>query len=575
MHYPHLVALFRQQAERFGPRPAVRVRYQGLYRDVTWKEYADQVWACAAALVAAGLAPGERVGLLSENRLEWLVADLGILAAAAVTVPPHAPLPARQIHFQLADAGVSWLFVSNAAQLAKVRSIRAELPALRGVVVFERSAAGADALSWEGFLQQGRRLRTQLAAELERRYAALGPDDLATLLYTSGTTGTPRGVMLTHGNLLSNALACHQAVPRSPEAVVLGWLPLSHIYARTVDHYLSLVAGLTLALAESADTVVRDLKDIQPTHLAAVPRFYEKLWAQVHGPDAAETGRRLRRLFGPRLEWLGSGGAPLSPALAYAYREAGFLLLQGYGLTESSPVISFNRPQCYKLETVGQPLPGVEVRIAEDGEVLTRGPHVMRGYWNNPQATAETLRDGWLHTGDLGRLDADGFLTITGRKKELIVLSNGKKVVPSLIESLLQADPCIDQALVAGEGRPYLVALVVPHWEQVRAALGEQAPASAPPEELAHQPAVHQFLQQRIDAALAEVAQWEKVRRFLVLPRPFTLAAEELTVSLKLRRHVVLAKYQTALEALYQNESAAPGEVSVSATPVGGDRETA
>jgi long-chain acyl-CoA synthetase len=557
----NLAELFRRQAERLGPRPALRWRRHGLFHDLTWQDYREQVLACAAAVADAGVVPGDRVGLLAENRPEWLVADLAILAAAAVNVPPHAPLTARQVHYQLADAGASWLFVSTAEQLDKVRQVRAELPRLRGVVVFDGRAAGPGAASWAGFLQRGRRALPRLAAELSRREAGLGPDDLATIMYTSGTTGDPKGVMLTHGNLLSNAAACEAASPRGPGAVLLGWLPLSHIYARTIDHYLGIVAGVTLCLGESAETVVRDLGEVQPTHMSGVPRFYEKLMAAVAAADPEETGRRLRAVFGPRAELLCSGGAPLPPALAEAYRRAGVLVLQGYGLTESSPVITFNRKERYKLDTVGQAIPGVEVRVAADGEVLTRGPHVMRGYWNDPAATAEALRGGWLHTGDLGRLDAEGFLTITGRKKELLVLSNGKKVVPSYIEGLLVADPCIDQAVVHGEGRHFLTALLVPHWEKVRAALRAAgvAEAGAAAECLAGHPAVAAFLRQRVDSALAGVSNWERVKKFVVVPRPFTVEGEELTVSLKLRRGVVLARHRAALDALYRDGAAEAG----------------
>jgi long-chain acyl-CoA synthetase len=548
----NLAALHRRQAERLGPRPALRFKRHGLYHDLGWEAYREQALACAAALVDSGIAPGDRVGLLAENSIEWLVADLGILAAAAVNVPPHAPLSARQVHFQLADAGVRWLFVSTRAQMDKVRQIRKDLPALAGVITFDASAAGDDAVSWVGFLQRGRRALPRLRAELDRREAALGLDDLATIMYTSGTTGNPKGVMLTHGNLLSNAFACNEASPRLADAVLLCWLPFSHIYARTADHYVSLVSGAVLCLGESAETVVQNLADVQPTHMSSVPRLYEKVLAAVASADPQEIGRRLRGLFGPRVDWLGSGGAPLPPPIAHALHDAGLLVLQGYGLTESSPVITFNRKAHYKLETVGQAIPGVEVKIAPDGEILTRGPHVMKGYWNNPAATAEAIQDGWLYTGDLGCLDADGFLTITGRKKELLVLSNGKKVVPTYLEGLVAGEPCIDQAVIYGEGRNFLTALIVPQWDNLRKTLrAEGTPEREPEEALARNPAVQALLRRRIDAALQDVSSWEQVRKFIVLPRPFSIAAEELTVSLKLRRTVVFDKYRKELEALY------------------------
>jgi len=335
--------------------------------------------------------------------------------------------------------------------------------------------------------------------------------------------------------------------------VVLNWLPFSHIYARTCDHYVNLLAGIPICLAESAETVVQNLEDVQPTHLSSVPRFYEKVYAAVSSSDPAETTRRLRRLFGPRMDWMSSGGAPLPVAIAEAYHRAGLMLLQGYGLTESSPVISFNTREHFKLATVGQPLPGVEVRIAPDGEVLTRGPHVMKGYWNNPEATAEAVRDGWLYTGDLGKLDEDGFLQITGRKKELLVMSNGKKVVPSYLEGLLLGDPCIDQAVVHGEGRNFLTALLVPNWDNVRNVLAAEGVALADDAQArTHQPEVVALLDQRVRNQLADVSSAEQVRKFVVLPQPFSVAAEEMTVSLKLRRNVVLDKYAGQLDALYR-----------------------
>jgi long-chain acyl-CoA synthetase len=554
MTYRNLAELHRRQAERLGPRPALRFKQYGLYHDLSWEQYRADALACAAALTEAGIHPGDRVGLVSENRLEWLIADMGLLSAAAVNVPPHAPLTARQIHFQLADAGVRWLFVSTREQRDKVRQVRAELPDLRGIVAFDSAAADGEVISWAGFLRRGRQALVRQAGELARREQALGGDDLATVMYTSGTTGNPKGVMLTHANLLSNACACNEASPREADALLLCWLPLSHIYARTVDHYLSLVAGVTLCLAESAESVVQNLEDVQPTHMSSVPRFYEKVLTAVASADAGKARKRLRDLFGSRIDWLGSGGAPLPPAVAEAYHAAGLLVLQGYGLTESSPVISFNRKTHYKLDTVGQLLPGVEVVIAPDGEVLTRGPHVMKGYWNNPGATAESIRDGWLHTGDLGRLDAEGFLSITGRKKELMVLSNGKKVVPTHLEGLLLADECIDQVVIYGEGRKFLTALVVPQWINVRQALREEENNvdHEAEERLARHPAVLSMLRKRIDTALADVANWEQVKKFLVLPRPFSVEAEELTVSLKLRRNIVFGKYGAELEALYK-----------------------
>jgi long-chain acyl-CoA synthetase len=441
--------------------------------------------------------------------------------------------------------------VSTAAQLDKVRQIRRELPALEGVVVFDAAAATASEVPWDEFVNCGRQTQSGLAAEMTRRGAALGPDDLATIMYTSGTTGDPKGVMLTHGNILSNVAACLEVCPLLPDDVPLCWLPLSHIYARTIDFYESLFAGVTLCLAESAETVVANLAEIQPTHLSCVPRFYEKVLAAVASPDPAVTAAKLRAIFGPRMKFLGAGGAPLPAAIEQTLREAGLPIYPGYGLTESSPVITFNSVTRNRPRTVGPAIPGVEVKIAPDGEILARGPNIMKGYWNKPEATAEAIRDGWLYTGDLGALDADGFLSITGRKKELLVLSNGKKVVPTYIEGLLVADECIDQAAVYGEGRSCLTALLVPQWDNLRKALGAGS-AGGSEDELARHPAVHEFLRKRVSQRLADVASYEQVKKFIVLPRPFTVAADELTVSLKMRRNVIFSHHQAELDALYR-----------------------
>lgn len=547
----NLAHVLRRQAERLGPRVALRYKRHGLYHDLSWARYHAEVRAAAAALIDAGVQPGDRVGVVGENSVDWLIADLAILTAGAVNVCPHAGMTAPQVHYQLHDAGAVWAFVSTATQRDKVRAVRHDLPALRGVVVFDSRAADGDTVAWEAFRQRGRGRLADLAGELDRREATLGPDDLATLMYTSGTTGRPKGVMLTHGNLLSNALACDHRQQCQPGDVILSWLPYTHIYARTVDHYLALVTGTTLALAESAETVVDNLAEVQPTHLAGVPRFYEKVLAAVTCPDAAETGRRLRRVFGGRIDWVSAGGAMLPVPIAEAYHAAGIQLMQGYGLTESSPVVAGNTKTHHKIGTVGRPLPSVEVRIAADGEVLVRGPNVMRGYWNDPQSTGEAIRDGWLHTGDLGALDADGYLTITGRKKELLILSNGKKVVPSYIEGLLVSDPRIDQAVVYGEGRNFLTALLVPNWTHLRAALGGNGLAHATADELAEHPTVHAVLDRCCHDALAALSPAEQVRRFVVLPRPFSVEAEEVTHSLKLRRAVVFARYGHRLDALY------------------------
>ncbi len=558
MEYRNLADMLQAQAERIGKRIALRYKRDGTWRDVNWTQYRADAAACAAALIEAGIGKGDRVGILAENSVEWLIVDMGILSAGAINVPIHAPLTPRQIDFQLAETETCWIFVSGREQLEKIRQIRAELPALRGMVVFDSTAAASDATAWSEFLQRGREALKKSTATQAQRQASVGPDDLCTIVYTSGTTGNPKGAMLSHGNIISNIAASQEASPHEPDSVLLSWLPYSHIYARTVDHYLSIYAGTAVAIAESAETVVQNLAEIQPTHLTAVPRFYEKVLAAVSGPDPEVTGKKLRHIFGPRIDWLSAGGAPLSRPVGEAYTAAGLPMFQGYGLTETSPVITFNRKGYNKLGTVGQVLPGVTVKIAPDGEILTYGPHVMKGYWKNPEATAESIRDGWFHTGDIGSVDADGYLSITGRKKELLVLSNGKKVVPSFIEGLLVADDYIDQAAVCGEARPYITALIVPKWDNLCKTLNEQGTQvdGQAKESLCCHPEVRALLKKRIEKVLADVSNPERVKNFVVLANPFTVAADELTVSLKLRRNVVLQKHAAALETLYKEGAA-------------------
>ncbi len=473
MIYRNLVGMYRLQSERLGPRTALRHKEYGIYRDITWTEYYTAVQAAATSLVRAGIEVGDRVCLLSENRVEWLMADLATLMVGAVIVPPHAPLTAEQVQFQIEHAEARWVFVAGGRQLEKILQIRDRIQDIAGIVCFDAKDARGDVILWSAFLQAGRRNTSEKSAELARRERELQEADLATIMYTSGTTGNPKGVMLTHGNLLSNSLASLEVSPQPPDSVVLNWLPYSHIFARTVDHYARIAAGVCVSLAECPETVVANLEDVHPTHITSVPRLYEKVLAAVASPDSKETSRGLRRVFGPRIDTLSSGGAPLPPEVGRAYHAAGLMLLQGYGLTESSPIISTNTKAALKIETVGQPLPGVEVRIADDGEILTRGPLVMKGYWKNPTGTAEAIRDGWLHTGDLGSLDADGFLSITGRKKDLLVLSNGKKIAPSQIENILLGDPLFEQVVVCGEGKNYLTALIVPNWTKVAESLHE------------------------------------------------------------------------------------------------------
>ncbi|MGQ0637020.1 MAG: AMP-dependent synthetase/ligase [Planctomycetaceae bacterium] len=550
----NLASMHRAACERFGPRAALRFKRFGRYEDLSYSEYRRLADGAAAGLIELGIVPGDRVALFSENRFEWLVADHAILSAGAVNVPLHAPLTGPQAAYQIGHSDARGVIIGHQAQADKIAAVLDQLPHLEFLISFEPVQFPSRLTHWTfpGLIHRGWQQGEAGRSEILRREAARSEDSLATIIYTSGTTGIPKGVMLTHGNLLSNALTTACVHETEPGDVQLSWLPFSHIYARTVDHYFSSATGATLALADSVDTLLVNLAETHPAWMNAVPRFYEKVWASVEHLPLPERATRLRGIFGPRLRYVSSGGAPLPKHTGAGLTECGIPVYEGYGLTESSPVISFNSPGTAKLGTVGRALPGVEVQIAPDGEILTRGPHVMKGYWKNPEATAETIVDGWLKTGDVGTLDADGYLSITDRKKDLIITSGGKNIAPSELEHLLVSDPFIDQAVVYGDRRPFVTAIVVPALANLEAhcqASGWQLDTA---DGFIRNEAVLTFYGERIENLMKSVSQPERVKKFLLLARAFQLADEELTATLKVRRRHIVSRFEPQLAALYE-----------------------
>ena len=561
----NLSALHRATAERLGPRTALRFKRDGLYHDVSWADYRRRADSAAAALIDRGVAPGDRVALLAENSVDWLTADIAVLATGAADVPIHAPSSPAQVEYQLRHSGARAAVVSTQGQADKVLAAVDRLPDLRLLVSFQPVETGGrvEHLTWEALILAGARHGDFGAGLIGKREDALTRDDLATIIYTSGTTGNPKGVMLTHGNLLSNAEEVYANDPLQPDDVLLNWLPLSHIYARTVDHYLTMLGGVTVCLADSPETLVVNLAETRPTWMTAVPRFYEKVWAGVEALPEAARAATLQRIFGPRLRHLTSGGAPLPKHLAEGYVAAGLPLFEGYGLTESSPVISFNSTGRHKPGTVGPAIPGVEIKTADDGEILTRGPHVMKGYWKDEAATRAAVVDGWLHTGDVGRIDADGFLTITDRKKDLFVTSGGKNIAPGVLEGLLVAQPLIDQAVVFGDGRQFVSALIVPNLDGLKAALGPAHGPIAVKDDLIEDADALALIKAQVDHAMQAVSHPERVKAFLALARPFSMEADEVTTTMKVRRGHILSKYRDRLDALYSGRAGAAVEDTV------------
>lgn len=554
-----IVSLFLRRAAADAGGIALWVRRGDALAACRWAELADDVRRTAGALEKLGVTPHDRVILISPNRYEWIISDLAIQLAGAVHVPVHVSLSGAQMAYQIADSGARLVLLAGADQAALLAAhLARQSDAFRDVqfVSFDPCPAIGPA--------EVRRL-ADVASEVDRATAArieeravsqTRPADLATILYTSGTTGEPKGVMLSQQNLASNALGTLEAFGQKADDLRLTWLPLSHIFARTCDLYTWIASGSQLALADSPEAVIANCGELHPTLLNGVPYFFEKVqrWLVQQGLDRQPGS--LLGLFGGRLRAGCAGGAPLPEHVARFYESQGVLLAQGYGLTESSPVISTETDSARKLGTVGRPIPGVEVRISPEGEILTRGPHVMLGYWNKPSATAQAIRDGWLYTGDLGELDSDGFLRITGRKKELIVTSGGKNIAPTYIEALLTSDPLIEQAVVVGDGRSCLAALIVPNQPALQPELDRLGLGECDAAEGLADPRVRAIYAQCIEQRLSDVSHYEQVRRFALLDRPFSVDRGELTLTLKLRRGVIQSNHADTIEALYQGPDA-------------------
>jgi long-chain acyl-CoA synthetase len=546
-----LVELFRRRALESRSRPALWTKTSGTFTSTSWEEFAERVRWQAAGLVRAGVQPGDRVVQLSENRFEWVVSDLAIQLARAVHVPIHAPLTASQVAWQIVDSGARIVLVSTAEQAGKLQAAAAQLPAELQIYAYDTPAPAGRREIWPlARLVDGIGGAEAMKAEQDA-LECLGPESLATILYTSGTTGEPKGVMLTQHNLVTNVLGMLETVGFDPQDLRLSFLPLSHVFARTCELYTWLASGSQLALAESRETVLADCAALRPTVLNGVPYFFDHVRRGLVKAGCDRQPGALRDVLGGRIRCCFSGGAALPDELFDFYQAQGVPVLQGYGLTETSPVISVSSEKFRRRGAAGRPIPGVEVRIAPDGEILTRGPHVMQGYYRRPEATAEVIRDGWFHTGDLGRIDSDGYLYITGRKKEIIVTAAGKNVAPVLLESLLTADPLIRQALVIGDDRNYLTALIVPDPEHLRSEIVRRGIAVMSAGEALRHPRVLELYQQRIDERLREVSHYEQIRKFILLDRGFTIERGELTPKLSLRRKVIEANFRPQIESMY------------------------
>lgn len=560
------------------------------------RELLDRVRDLSLGLSDLGMVPGDRIALLSENRPEWVIADLAIQAGGGITVPIYPTMSGEQVAFILRDSGAKLAAVSTHAQLPKIAGAWGDAADLQAVIVMDETAGEAGVLSLSEVTARGHRRILDgwgVGREFHDRAKAVRPEDLATIIYTSGTTGEPKGVMLTHGNLIANIAGVRAVLDLGPDDVGLSFLPLCHAFERLVA-YVYLAHGVSIVFAESFNTVGRDLAQVRPTVLTGVPRVFEKLQERVLAKGLAASGvkraifrwavrlasergrqleshpltlspsdplssfqarlaerlvfRHIRGALGGRLRFAVSGGAPLRPDVGRFFYGAGLPILEGYGLTETAPVLTVMPLDGLRFGTVGRPLPGVELRIAEDGEVLARGPNVMAGYYRQPAQTEAVLRDGWFHTGDIGAFDEDGYLRITDRKKELIVTSGGKNVAPQPIEGAFRAHPLIAEAVLIGEQRPYLSLLIVPDLPQLERHLG---PSDHDVTVLLARADVRALYQEAIDSINTRFAQFERIKRFALLSQEFSMGAGELTPTLKVRRRVIEARYREVIESLY------------------------
>ncbi|MEO6525779.1 MAG: long-chain fatty acid--CoA ligase [Gemmatimonadaceae bacterium] len=595
-----LTQLYFDALARYDKPDALQVKVQGVYRPISSRTVAERVRRVALGLQELDVQPGDRVAISSENRPEWAIADFACLTASLTDVPLYPNLPAEQAAYILRDAGAVAIFVSDAEQAAKVAAVRAQCPALRHVITFAAERhEGADLTIGE-LEARGSAVDDDARRARYREHALTAkPDDVATLIYTSGTTGEPKGVMLTHDNLFSNAMAAAIQIPFEGQDVALSFLPLSHIFERMAGHYLMFHVGCSIAYAESIDTVPIDMQTVRPTIVLSVPRLYEKMYARVL-ENALSGGAIKKRIFfwaravaerwadvklaggtprgllalkyrlaqklvfsklqtrtGGRLRYFVSGGAPLAPEINKFFYAAGLVILEGYGLTETSPLISVNTPAGFRIGSVGRPAPGVEVAIATDGEILTRGPHVMKGYYNKPDATRDAIdAEGWFHTGDIGEV-RDGFLAITDRKKDIIVTAGGKNIAPQPIENTIKTNKYVSQAVVIGDKRKFPSVLVVPNWDQLERWAKIKNLLWTQRSQLLEMPIVHAKMEKEVFGKCAGLAKYETPKKVALLEHDFSIERGELTPTLKVKRRVIDKTYRDVIDRLYVEDSAA------------------
>ncbi|MBI2532891.1 MAG: long-chain fatty acid--CoA ligase [Deltaproteobacteria bacterium] len=601
VQFSSLAAMFLHQAHRYGKKVLYRYAQGAHWRSLTWDGALVRVREIALGLISLGVERGERVVIFSNNRVEWLLADWADISIGALTVPIYASGTASQALHIIDHAEPTVLFIDSWKRLQLLGSARMPWSRFKAVVVFEAAEATfkcewpVQVITLDALRELGRAYEKRHAGTFELLVDSLRPQDDLTIIYTSGTTGVPKGALTTHAHYLFMLQALDAAIPSTERDVTLHFLPTAHALGR-LEHFMAVAKGWTLGVARSVETLPSDLKSVRPTVIFSVPRIYENAYARIRlrmgrsgawrrkifewaisvGKQRLQVKKaqlgwgtalafrcadrlffaRVRNAFGGRLRLAISGGAPLSREIAEFFHALGIFILEGYGLTETSTVSHANRPDRFKFGTVGLPLEGTSCRIAPDGEILLRGPHICKSYYRDLLATEEAIdADGWFHTGDLGEVDNDGFLRVIDRKKDLIVTSGGKKVAPQKLENILKADPLVNQALVVGRGQPHLLALITLDRSRVAEVAGKEGITIGEAENLASHPWVQGRVREIIHRTNKELAPFEAIRDFLILDRDFTVASEELTPTLKPRRQVIVERYKDLIEDMYRKAS--------------------
>jgi len=569
----------------------------GVYQDVSSTDAQRRVRAIRLGLESLGLAKGDRVAILSENRLEWALVDLAALCLGAVDVPIYPTLLPDDIAYILKDCQPAAIFVSTEEQAGKIAEVRSELPFLKEIITFEPVSL-PDMMHMDKLMQIGGNLADKHPQDPSDDVGPAGKDDPCSIIYTSGTTGNPKGVVLSHWNFVSNVLAAATLIPAGSSDKMLSFLPLSHVFERMAGYYFPLNAGIGIAYAESVETVADDMGLVRPTVMVSVPRLYEKIfakvtttamsgspikrnifmWARRVGQEWGEKVRagepvpgllamqyrianklvfsKLQKRTGGRLRFFVSGGAPLADHINEFFYAAGLTVLEGYGLTETSPVVTCNTLEHFRIGSVGKVVPDTEVRIADDGEIMVRGPQVMIGYYNNEEATREVLaEDGWFSTGDIGHIDDEGYVYITDRKKDIIVTAGGKNIAPQPMEGAFKRNKFINQIVIVGDRRPYLVCLIVPNFENLEAWALEHKLSWTDHDDLLRNPEITAKFERGLERTNRKFPSFSTVKKFTLLQNEFTLESGELTPTLKVKRRVIQDRYEGLIASLYSEES--------------------